>query len=450
MSSKDMTPDGEEEKCEGTSISCLPNELLVRILVHLDGVTLVRCARVCHLWREVVTLVLEHGHVDWEAVCRSEIDAEVLDELLGHRDSREEPGDPEEAPEIDWFTVYRRWYSASVISRWPYIVQSAQDMIVSPITCVKATGDLVVTGHKSGRIVYWHGRSGYVAMEYSGWNAAVNDMVLVDPHGCVSRPWFGGLEVLHSTLVYSTEESRIQARQVDFDSRHILSRQTGYPVTSLSVCGDLLAALSERRCAVLVLKLVFKGSTLVEFRPLLRVPNSLGACTWIGISEDSVTHVGPKWVGGSISLADDKWERWPLPQVRSYGPVQVSQALMQRKGLLIVATDNAGLYASVDSGRRGLWPVRGLSRWKCRATALALCGTLLAIGLESGRLCLYRLRDKSALSDLEYKEWPDWSKQLSSDALVSVDITSSPSTMLPVVVACTSDELFTVHWPIQD
>lgn len=451
MSTQDLAQDGEKEKRTATSVGCLPNELLLRILVHLDGASIVRCARVCSLWREVVALVLKQGHVTWEAVCRSEIDAEVLDEMLNHQnaDCRREPGEPE-APGIDWFAVYRRWYSTSVISKFPHVIQNAQHAITSPVMCVKATGDLVVTGHRDGQIVFWHGRSGCIAMKIHGLNAQINDMALVDPCGCVPRPWFGGLEVFHSTLVYSTEESCIQARQLDPDSEHVLSRHTGYPVTSMRVWDDLLATLSEVRCVLFVLRLVFEGGTLVEFRPLLRVPNIFSACSWIGISEDGVTHVGPKWAAGSINLSSDRWERWCLPQVQSYGPVQVSLALIQRKGLLIVATDIAGLYVSVDSGRHGLWPVCGLSRWQSRATALALCGTLLAVGLESGQLCLYRLRDKSALSDLEYKERPDWTELLVPSPVISVDITSSPSTMRPVVVACTREALFTVHWPFRN
>lgn len=104
------------------------------------------------------------------------------------------------------------------------------------------------------------------------------------------------------------------------------------------------------------------------------------------------------------------------------------------------------LYVSTDSGQN-VRPIRSGLGWHGRATALALWGPLLAIGFESGQLCLYRLR--GSLCDLEPGQQPDWSHRLCQSSLVSVDITSDPSTARPTVVAGTRDEFYIVQWPLE-
>ncbi|KAH8042625.1 hypothetical protein HPB51_024857 [Rhipicephalus microplus] len=64
------------------TMDVLPNEVLLPIFASVDGASLIRCKRVCKRWMALVEMILQHGHVNWRRICKSEIHHGVLYELL--------------------------------------------------------------------------------------------------------------------------------------------------------------------------------------------------------------------------------------------------------------------------------------------------------------------------------------------------------------------------------
>lgn len=425
----------------------LPNELLLHVLSSLDGASLVRCQRVCKRWQDAVALILKPGLPVWQRMCRAEIDADVLSELIGHLDQVLKHS-PKFLPlKADWFEVYKLWYCTRAIKTCPHNVRMRRTVFAGDVTCLKATGDIVVTGHKSGQVVFWNAQDGRLLSQIKGSGVPTTDVALLCFHGLGAwHPW-NQLRCLHSYVLCASYKPYVKAYPIEPRRSFLTSIRTACPVSSMRVHRDMLATLSLTYCVVSVFR-ALQTSSGVEFYLILEIPKPKHACSWIGINACCVTHVGPYWLAGSISVADSSSRAWQLDQSSGKRQPPIANAVLQGHRNLIFTTEPfpIELYVSTDSGQH-VRPIRSGLGWHGRATALALWGPLLAIGFENGQLCLYRLR--GSLCDLEPGQQPDWSHRLCRSPLVSVDITSDPSTARPTVVAGTRDEFHIVQWPLQ-
>ncbi|XP_075726887.1 uncharacterized protein LOC119163949 isoform X3 [Rhipicephalus microplus] len=377
----------------------LPNEVLLPILALVDGASLVRCKRVCKRWLALVEAILQHRHVIWKMICQSEIDRDMLLELLGNSYPEDESG----AVEMDWFSVYKCWYSTRVVSEFPHHIRKLKSF-KGLVTCLKTSATL-----SPGQFCYKRGH-----------------------------------------VICASNNSRLDAYSLEDTSTSCANPfQTSYPVVSVKICNDRLAALSLYRCVLSLMRLTLTAGG-VEFHPLLRAFLQERFCSWIGLNEHCVFHVGSYWKAGKMCITSCVRETWKLAPVDREEPLYITLALVQRQGILVIATAasliacavDMGLYISVDAGRH-VSEIKAARQWNGRVTALALRGSLLAIGLCSGWLCVYRVRD--SLVDMEYRQ-PDWSRQIYEDPVIAVDVTSEPDTKQPTVVAATRYEVCVVTW----
>lgn len=416
----------------------VPNEVLLPILALVDGASLVRCKRVCKRWQALVEAILQHSHVLWKMICQSEIDPEVLPELLGQSCPEDESG----GVQVDWFTVYKRWYSASAVSKFSHRICMLH-CYYSEVTCLKASGDIVVCGHNSGYIVVWSARGGWPVLTIKASLYAISDLALFNLRGpaalCPGPSCYKHAHVLCVSRIpllkaYSLERGCCS-------STHMVMRD--YPIVSMKICGDLLATLTLVRCVVSVMRLTLTGGK-VQFQPLLSSFLLEDACSWIGLNKHCVFHMGPQWQAGKAVIASQDRETWLLARVDRGEPLHVTLALVQRQGFFVIATVDMRLYISVDAGHQ-VREIKAARRWNGRVTALALRGSLLVIGLDSGWLCVYQVQD--LLLELESR-LPDWSQQLDKDPVIAVDVTSEPDTAWPVVAAATRHQRYVVTWPL--
>lgn len=208
----------------------LPNELLLYVLAFLDGASLVRCKRVCKQWQTVVTAILMHGKALWRMMCLSEIDPEVLSELQGQRPSLDRHDC--DRLELDWFKTYKSWYCASAISKSPHRTCKYSTSFEGEVTCLKASGDVIVTGHRSGLVVIWNARSGDALSEVKRSGGPITDLVLLDLRGSGTLPW-GPLGCVHSHMVCAPCKPLLEAYPLEIDCSRVASVRTSYPVISL-------------------------------------------------------------------------------------------------------------------------------------------------------------------------------------------------------------------------
>lgn len=417
-------------------MDAVPNEVLLPILALVDGASLVRCKRVCKRWLALVEAILQHSRVIWKMICLSEIDLDMLPELLGHSCPEDESG----AAEVDWFTVYKCWYSTRVVAKFPQHIRKLKSF-KGEVTCLKTSGDIIVSGHTSGCIAVWNARSGWPInfMETSG--DEIYDLALFNIRG-PAKLSPGQLCYKHGHVVCSSHKTQLEVYSLEDGSSSCANPlETAYPVVSMKICNDLLATLSLERCVLLVMRLTLTGNG-VEFHPLLRSSLQEGACSWIGLNEHCVFHVGPYWKAGKAVITSHAGETWTMAPVDRKEPLNVTLALVQRQGIFVIATVDMGLYISMNAGHH-VHEIKAARQWNGRVTALALRGPLLVIGLDSGRLCVYRMQD--LVVDMEYR-LPDWSQQLYKDPIIAVDVTSEPDTMQPTVVAATRHEVHVVTW----
>lgn len=414
----------------------LPNEVLLPILALVDGASLVRCKRVCKRWLALVEAILQHRHVIWKMICQSEIDRDMLLELLGNSYPEDESG----AVEMDWFSVYKCWYSTRVVSEFPHHIHKLKSF-KGLVTCLKTSGEVIVTGHTTGCIAIWNARDGWPINFIETRANSICDLAFFNLRGPATLSP-GQFCYKRGHVICASNNSRLDAYSLEDGSTSCANPfQTSYPVVSVKICNDRLAALSLYRCVLSLMRLTLTAGG-VEFHPLLRAFLQERFCSWIGLNEHCVFHVGSYWKAGKMCITSCVRETWKLAPVDREEPLYITLALVQRQGILVIATVDMGLYISVDAGRH-VSEIKAARQWNGRVTALALRGSLLAIGLCSGWLCVYRVRD--SLVDMEYRQ-PDWSRQLYEDPVIAVDVTSEPDTKQPTVVAATRHEVRVVTW----
>lgn len=419
-------------------MDALPNEMLLPILAHVDGATLVRCKRVCKRWRGLVEAILQHDHVIWKMMCQSEIDPGVLAELLGHSCPEDISGDVN----VDWFSVYKRWHSTNVVSKLPHRIGKLRRVNTEiDVTCLKVSGDIVVTGNKCGKIIVWNAGERTAILSIKTVGFPINDLAFFNLRGPATLSP-GPFHYENIYVICASQNPKAYSLKY-YDWSRAMPFIDVHPVTSVSVRGDLMAALSMERCVLYVIRLTLRDGRDLKVQLLQRYLLKEAACTWIGLSQHSVFHMGPYWLAGKAATASEATETWKMAPVDCKELLHVSLALVRREGILIIATIDMRLYISMDAGHH-IQEVKAARQWNGRVTAMALHGPLLVIGLDSGRLCVYRTQ--GSLIDI-VPRLPDWSQQLYKDPIIAVDVTSDPVTMRPIVAATTLREELLVSWP---
>ena len=111
----------------------LPLELQNKILINLDGVSLANAERVCRTWRDL----LSSGtyNLIWRRECIYCIHKSVLVEITGIENITEcEPNSNRShhsstaLPGHVWKAIYRRWYIARKVGKWPVMENEIQTL----------------------------------------------------------------------------------------------------------------------------------------------------------------------------------------------------------------------------------------------------------------------------------------------------------------------------------
>ncbi|CAN7993471.1 unnamed protein product [Ixodes pacificus] len=427
----------------------LPNELLLKIFSLVDGATLVRSARVCTRWRDIVYAILEHGQTIWKMLCANEIDGEVVGELHGHVpqrifDSCGPAGDG--SCFIDWFELYKKWHFSMVLAGHPHRTNAYEVVRQNPVTCVKASRTVAVTGHSDGTVCFWHASTGALLRLLPSHDASVNDLALVD-FLCKGRYGDSSFPSNHHHVVSCSADMSVCPMPLDAcDPVADTKVHFGEAILSVRASGCLLAVLTKYN-SICIYKMWINANGHLDMSASSRFNMCMGPTSWIGIWENTVRHVGTNRLLTTVDVCSDSLRSASLVSLSSGDgdPVMVANVCIQRKSTLIILSAFHELYISVDDGNHFVrYPVTTLCQG--HITSLALHGSLLALGLEHGWLNVYSVPAPTDLLQLDLAH-PSWSERLGNGSIISVDVTHDNASD-PVVVACSSDCIFVVQWNV--
>lgn len=421
----------------------LPNELLVKIFSLVDGATLARSARVCRRWHDVVQAILKHGQTIWEMLCADEIDTEVIRELQG-RTSWSPAGDGSRP--TDWFELYKRWHFSTILAGHSHRTNAYEVFTQNPVTCIKASRTLVVTGHRDGTVCFWHASTGAVLRVLPSHRALVTDLALVD--FCSGGPYGdAGFPCNHHHVVSSSADMSVCPLPLSAcDPVTEKKVHFGQAILSVRASGSRLAVLTKDN-TICMYGMWINADGRLDMFASSRFNMCMGPTSWLGIWENTVRHVGANRLLTTVDVCSDSRSSAPLVVLHSgdEGAATLASVCIQRKSTLIVLSVFHELYTSVDDGHHFVrYPVNTLCQ--ARVTSLALYGSLLALGLEHGWLNVYSVPTPTDLLQLDLAH-PSWSERLGEGSIISVDLTHDNGSK-PVVVACSSDCVFVVRWGV--
>ncbi|XP_040356689.1 uncharacterized protein LOC8025359 [Ixodes scapularis] len=427
----------------------VPNELLLKIFSLVDGATLVRSARVCRRWHDVVHAILEHGQTIWKMLCANEIDGEVVGELHGHVpqriiDSCGPAGDG--SCSTDWFRLYKTWHFSKVLAGLPHRTNAYPVARLDPVTCVKASRTLAVTGHSDGTVCFWDATTGAMIRLLPSHKASVNDLALVD-FRCRGPYGFGSFSSNHHHVVSCSADMSVCPMPLN---GHAPVGDTkvhfGEAILSIRASGSHLAVLTKYN-GICMYKMCINVNGHLDLSPSSRLNMGMGPTSWMGIWENTVRHVGTNRLLTTVDVCSGSLRSAPLVSLCSGDgdPVTVANVCIQRKSTLIVLSVFQELYISVDDGDHFVrYPVTTLCQGP--VTSLALHGSLLALGLEHGWLNVYSVPAPIDMLQLDLAH-PSWSERVGKKSIISVDITHAAGCK-PMVVACSSDCVFAVQFDV--
>ncbi|EEC02212.1 hypothetical protein IscW_ISCW000670 [Ixodes scapularis] len=423
----------------------LPNELLLKIFSLVDGATLVRSARVCRRWHDVVHAILEHGQTIWKMLCANEIDGEVVGELHGHVpqriiDSCGPAGDG--SCSTDWFRLYKTWHFSKVLAGLPHRTNAYPVARLDPVTCVKASRTLAVTGHSDGTVCFWDATTGAMIRLLPSHKASVNDLALVD--FCCRGPYgFGSFSSNHHHVVSCSADMSVCPMPLNGHAP-VGDTKVHFGEAILSI--SHLAVLTKYN-GICMYKMWINVNGHLDLSASSRLNMGMGPTSWMGIWENTVRHVGTNRLLTTVDVCSDSLRSASLVSLCSGDgdPVTVANVCIQRKSTLIVLSVFQELYISVDDGDHFVrYPVTTLCQGP--VTSLALHGSLLALGLEHGWLNVYSVPAPIDMLQLDLAH-PSWSERVGKKSIISVDITHAAGCK-PMVVACSSDCVFAVQFDV--
>lgn len=106
-----------------TLLETLPNELLQYLFHYLDGISLLKVARVSKRCNSVVHNIIDTPTY-WRRRCQNDIPAIIEEELLLHYAYE----DDEFAGSCDWKSIYSSWFRSRFIGQWPSITGDIREL----------------------------------------------------------------------------------------------------------------------------------------------------------------------------------------------------------------------------------------------------------------------------------------------------------------------------------
>jgi len=147
-----------------------PIEILENMLSHLDGKTLLGMRSVSSVWKQIIDdFMRRFDNKRWQRHCFETIPTNTLIDYLEAEvpsmpiaiDKKYFEKDVEgkfDFTRFNWEKVFRNHQSMRNEEKWSHCKKSYVniDLENDPVSCVKVTGNIVITGHFSGLICLWN------------------------------------------------------------------------------------------------------------------------------------------------------------------------------------------------------------------------------------------------------------------------------------------------------
>lgn len=253
----------------------LPVETLEIVFKYLDGKSLLRSRQVSSVWKEAIDEWMQHFDANqWQWLCHETISSNNLIDFL----QTEVPLKASDADKIykeidydlqwvDWKRVFRTFQKLHAVNQWKKKTMMAAiktETFNDPVTCIKVSGNVCLTGHNSGLLCFWNLEAGVlIDIDHQLHVNPISQIVLGDVFH--KAPYDLGQPELKSNCHFSISASRqgkVQAR--------------GMAVSS--IVGDELLSNSE------TLEL---ASQHLQVPPFVQI-NLLGRCLVIWSGDNSI------------------------------------------------------------------------------------------------------------------------------------------------------------------
>uniref|UniRef100_T1J8P4 F-box domain-containing protein n=1 Tax=Strigamia maritima TaxID=126957 RepID=T1J8P4_STRMM len=462
------------------SSSNFPPEVIEKILLNLDGVTLAQSRRVCSLWNQLVTNLIQRKNV-WRTCCLREIPSDVLIELLGNRSY------PDECQQ--WPRIYRQWRQMKKVCSQNPEQNTFSVSEESPVTCIKITGSYVVTGHRNGDIHLWDRILGRHVVRLGHHYKMVLDMALMDLElegglvseinmcekdvnlyyvqlgvgsagiGCLCPYHFPDRELDRQLVISGGKDHTIQVNPIVANSdwlsefrpfpMPVVLRHHSDSIECIKTFNNIvLAGCADNSISIWILEVSPDTACWPQIslkQVLIGPPNFL---RWIGFWNNAISclcydarvcrfHINKStdWLTTSLNFSPNKL------YINDRVERIISNCFIFRDSIIIFLTVDRHFCVSVDGINFRATPT--LPSLGSSVVAVNLVGSLLVLGTETGWTFIYHINSKEDLFKIDLFDFV-WSSQVSEASIIAIDVLSSVDG--PVVMVATTDSLTVVQW----
>ncbi|KAG8189256.1 hypothetical protein JTE90_013784 [Oedothorax gibbosus] len=338
-----------------------------------------------------------------------EIPKDVIEEMLSNKEI------PFQNRIIDWKSFYKKWYRGKFMKRNKVSIESVQAFCANPVTCMKASGCFILTGHSNGE--YY----GSETLPFShhhvisiSKDSCIKIKCLLEPIVCVERD-----KVLnkHGDVLSSVKV---------FGNCFAVSCRDN----TVTLWGLQIAKHMEHYLQVTLLKTIIGPQD-----------NLLSSGFWNN-KVYCVTHAG------KLRVYEASINEWPeetsfkkcLASVREKRP-NITAYYLFRDKIILMCSASGKLIVSIDDDNYKAYNL--METLRTLIVSVILQGTTLALGGENGRLYVFYVPTSRSLLDLDFSH-PTFVFTLSEASIVSLDILYDYDS--PVILASTTETLYIVKW----
>ncbi|RWS05759.1 hypothetical protein B4U79_17728 [Dinothrombium tinctorium] len=441
-----------------SSLADLPNELLEKVFLFCDGITIKRLSAVCKKFNTMVINLSRLKDV-WKKCVFTEIGKEIADELSRYCSGGKRLDNSLYLNDF-YYKLYVKWCRSLNVGKWPSTDTPINGFFQNPISCIKVSGDLIIMGHKDGcvSICDYLSQNIEIACRHI---RMVTDIALIDLAGQDSYSIFksrvGAISNHHHIVSISKDQNvrvyPIQSASIMNKYSHLAFKPASSELNYVRVFGEY-CAIYANSMKIFLWKMSLSSPGCVDVnKPLnfslfavVTSPDRLPG--WFNLWENKVRcFCAGRGILHEINVENAyscSSRRLRLPRLGT-GPYSqyISRAFVLRKKTIILVMVSGLLYYSIDGETLHDFPI--YKHFTSKVITLALWGGILALGLECGQLAIYRCPTISDLA-LLHDQKPVYKLHLDrrDEPIISLDIDDYGKG--PVVVAATHNAVSVLKW----
>ncbi|GIX71788.1 f-box domain-containing protein [Caerostris extrusa] len=310
-------------------------------------------------------------------------------------------------------------------------------------------GSWIITGHSNGYILIWNLNTGEFESKHRVHLSSVTDMALVDLLYLDSYYGFKALPWSHHHIITGSKDSSIRIlsllEDIDYTDQNLFLNKHGDAIKSIRIFGGKFVASSgDNTISLWSLDVKKKPSFRLDAKLLHTITGPADYLLELGLWYDKIYCISHANQLYTYNMKNE-WLKQPrfksnwLEISRRRFIVTAIRAF--RDQIIIMFTACAKMIVFIDEKNYKVYFL--MLTLHASIVSIALHGTILALGLENGKLYLYYIQNNKALLELDLA-CPTFQSMLSEASIMSVDVVYNYDS--PTVVASTTESLFVVKW----